>query len=81
MYIGNLISTRGTTGVYAEELSREAVFATIGSHRCFTITGQRIVVQFKGNDHWMGEEYKDTNAPHSPVKVLEPRRCRHHRQQ
>jgi hypothetical protein len=60
----------GTTGVYAEELSREAVFDAIRNRRCFATTGQRIVVQFKADDHWMGEEYKSANAPHLSVKVL-----------
>jgi len=60
----------GTTGVYADELSREAVFDAIRSRRCFATTGQRIVVQFKAGEHWMGEEYKSANAPHLSVKVL-----------
>jgi hypothetical protein len=60
----------GTTGIYAEELSREAVFDAIRSRRCFATTGKRIAVQFKADDHWMGEEYKSGNAPHLYVKVL-----------
>jgi hypothetical protein len=46
------------------------VFDAIRSPRCFAITGHRIVVQFKADDHWMGEEYKSANAPHLSVKVL-----------
>ena len=60
----------GTTGVYAEDLSREAVFDAIRNRRCFATTGKRIVVEFKADDHWMGEEYKSADAPHLSVKVL-----------
>jgi hypothetical protein len=51
-------------------LSREAVFDAIRNRRCFATTGQRIVVHFKADDHWMGEEYKSANGPHLSVKVL-----------
>jgi len=61
--------TGGITGVYAEELTREAVFDAIRNRRCYATTGKRIIVDFKADDHWMGEEYKSTNAPHISVKV------------
>jgi hypothetical protein len=60
----------GFTGIYAEELSREAVFDAIRQRRCFATTGQRIVVDFKADGHWMGEEYKSSGAPHLWVKVI-----------
>jgi hypothetical protein len=62
--------TGGTTGVYAEELTREAIFDAIQSRRCYATTGKRIIVHFKADDHWMGEEYESRNAPHLYIKVL-----------
>lgn len=64
------IYTGGTTGVYAEELTREAVFDAIRNRRCYATTGKRIIVEFKADDHGMGQEYKSTNAPHLYVKVI-----------
>jgi hypothetical protein len=62
--------TGGTTGVYAEDLTREAVFDAIRNRRCYATTGKRIVVDFKIDGHWMGEEFRSRSAPHIAVKVV-----------
>jgi hypothetical protein len=62
--------TGGVTGIYAEELTREAVFDAIKNRRCYAATGVRIVLDFKADGHWMGEEYKSNDAPHLHVKVI-----------
>ena len=61
--------TGGITGVFAEELSREALFDAIRNRRCYATTGKRIIVDFKIDGHWMGEEFKSRTAPHISVKV------------
>ena len=62
--------TGGFTGVYAEELTREAIFDAIRARRCYATTGKRIVVEFKADGHWMGEEYGSHHAPHFQVRVM-----------
>ena len=62
--------TGGFTGIYAEECSREAIFDAIQSRRCYATTGKRIVLHFKMNDHWMGEEVESDDAPHFFIKVI-----------
>jgi hypothetical protein len=62
--------TGGFTGVYAEELTREAVFDAIRNRRCYATTGKRIIVDFRIDGHWMGEEFKSRNAPHIFVKAI-----------
>jgi len=60
----------GITGIYAEELTHEAVFDAINSRRCFATTGVRIIVEFRADDHWMGEEFKSNDAPHFSARVV-----------
>jgi len=59
----------GTTGVYVEELSREAIFDAIHKRRCYATTGVRIILDFKADGHWMGEGYSTRHAPHLQVRV------------
>ena len=54
----------------SEEFTREAVFDAIRARRCYATTGKRIIVDFRIDDHWMGEEFKSRNAPHIAVKVV-----------
>jgi hypothetical protein len=61
--------TGGFTGVYCEELTKEAIFDAIHMRRCFATTGQRILVDFRADGHWMGEEYRSNHAPHFQVSV------------
>ncbi len=61
--------TGGFTGVYAEELTREAIFDAVRNRRSYATTGKRIILDFKVDGHWMGEEYKSRDAPHLTVKV------------
>jgi len=42
--------------VYAEELSREAIWDALKKRRCYATTGVRIILDFKINGHMMGEE-------------------------
>ncbi|MEA3399745.1 MAG: DUF3604 domain-containing protein [Armatimonadota bacterium] len=46
----------GITGVWAERLSRDAVFDALRARRCYGTTGARIIVRFSLGDAAMGEE-------------------------
>jgi len=46
----------GLIAVYAPELTREAVFEAIRNRRCYGTTNARIIVGFRVNDRFMGEE-------------------------
>ncbi|MCE7988927.1 MAG: DUF3604 domain-containing protein [Caldilinea sp. CFX5] len=47
----------GLTGIYACENTREAVFDALYHRRCYAAT-DRILLDFRINGHWMGEEIK-----------------------
>ncbi len=46
----------GLTGIIAEELTPEAIFAALRARRCYATTGQRIVLRVHLNNHPMGAE-------------------------
>ncbi len=50
--------SRGLTGIWAPELSREALFDALRKRRTFATTGARIQILFSLNGHPMGEEIK-----------------------
>ena len=62
--------TGGFTAVYAEALTREAIYDAIRERRCYATTGQRIIVDFKASGHWMGTEYHTRAAPRLYVHVI-----------
>ncbi len=45
----------GLTGVYAESLTREALFAAMRERRCYATTGARILLRFEVDGHDMGQ--------------------------
>ena len=45
----------GLAAVWAESLTREAIFDAIKARRCYGTTNSRIILDFKLNGHWMGE--------------------------
>jgi hypothetical protein len=44
----------GLTGVWAERLDRAALFEAFTQRRCYATTGQRLLLDFRVNDAWMG---------------------------
>jgi len=46
----------GITAIIAEELNRKPLFDAIKKRRVYATTGERILIDFKVNDHMMGEE-------------------------
>ena len=53
-----LIYSCGITGVWAEELSREAIFRSLKNRYCYGTTGKRIILEFFLNNCPMGSEVK-----------------------
>lgn len=49
----------GRTAIYAEQLTREALWNALGARRCYAVTGDRIELGFHVNDARMGEEVTD----------------------
>ena len=54
-------STGGIAGIYAEELTRESLWDAIKKRRVYGTTGDRIIIDFKINGHWMGEVATEKN--------------------
>jgi len=46
----------GLAAVYAEELTREAVWEALLARRCYATTGPRIIVALRSGEAWMGSE-------------------------
>lgn len=67
---GNLTFKAGLTAVYAEQLSRQAIFGALCKRRCYGTTGARIIVDFKVNDRWMGEEIPAANPRRVTASVV-----------
>jgi hypothetical protein len=56
----------GLTGIYAEELTAEAVLDALRKHRVYATSGSRIVVDSRANGALMGEE---TRSRDGAVKI------------
>lgn len=59
----------GYTGVYAETLTRDALWEAFWARRTYGTTGERIILELKVDDHFMGEEYNATRSPEIKVNV------------
>lgn len=47
----------GITGVWAKENTLESIFEALKARRCYGFMGGRIMVDFRINGHYMGEEF------------------------
>jgi len=56
----------GLAAVYADSLTREAVFDAIAAGRTYGTTGHRILLDFKVDGYMMGDSYT-VQLPHSPT--------------
>lgn len=57
---GRMAQPPGLVAVYAKELTRAEVFDALWARRCYGTTGERIILEFQLNGHWMGEEVRIT---------------------
>ena len=53
----------GLTGIYAEELTRDAIFEALRRHRCFATDGCRLSAALWVNGAFIGEEVTATGPP------------------
>jgi hypothetical protein len=54
---------QGLAGVWASELTREAIFEALKARRVYATSGSRIQLYFEGDGHPMGSEYRTQAAP------------------
>jgi len=70
-YPSDRFTTRGGyTGVYASELTREALWEALWSRRCYATTGERVILRVDVDGHMMGEEFRGSTTPNISVKVV-----------
>ena len=55
----------GLAAIYARELTREAIFEALKQRRTYGTTGQRILLHFDVDGHWMGSAVVQ-KTPHRP---------------
>jgi hypothetical protein len=60
----------GLAAVYAEELTREAIFDAILRRHTYATTGERLVLDFRIDDHFMGDKYRAVGQPEIEVAVV-----------
>lgn len=59
----------GRTGVLAEENTLSSIFAALKARRCYGFMGGKMWIDFRINNHYMGEEFTDDSDRGLYVKV------------
>jgi hypothetical protein len=57
-------------GVYAEALTREALWEAFWARRCYGTSGERIILRVSADGHPMGSEFDASQPPLFDVEVL-----------
>ena len=60
----------GLMAVYAEALTREALWEAFWARRCYGTTGERIILRISADDHPMGAEFSASQPALFEVEVL-----------
>jgi histidinol phosphatase-like PHP family hydrolase len=60
----------GLAGVIVENKTKEELFKSLKSRKCFATSGTPIEIKFKINNHWMGEDIYVTEAPEIEIDVF-----------
>jgi hypothetical protein len=60
----------GLVAVYAEELTREALWEAFWARRCYGTTGERIILRVTCDGHPMGSKYAATSPPLIEAEVI-----------
>lgn len=60
----------GLVGVYARELTREALWEAMWSRRCYGTTGERMILRIDADGHPMGSEFTVTSPPLIEAEVI-----------
>ncbi|MDH5791498.1 MAG: DUF3604 domain-containing protein, partial [Candidatus Bathyarchaeota archaeon] len=67
---GGFTTKGGYTGVYAKELTREALWEVLWSRRCYATTGERMILHVDVDGHMMGEEFETDKPPKISVRIM-----------
>ncbi len=67
---GNFCTRGGYVGIYASELTRDALWEALWSRRCYATTGERMILWVEVDGHMMGEEFKADAQPKISVRVM-----------
>lgn len=59
----------GLTCAYAKRLTREGLREAFKSRRTYATTGERIIMKFESDGHWMGAEYTAAAPPQLSFEV------------
>ena len=57
-------------GLYAQELTREAVFSAMQNRRTYGTSEDRMLLSVKSGHHWMGEEFSVSDPPEVDVEMM-----------
>jgi hypothetical protein len=60
---------KGLAAVYAQELTRDAIFDALKNQRTYGTTGQRILLQFEINGYMMGSRIVMARGRHPEIRV------------
>ena len=60
----------GLAAVYAEELTREAIFDALAARRCYATTGERILLGIEADGQAMGAAFETDRPPHITGEVI-----------
>jgi hypothetical protein len=67
---GGFTTKGGYTGVYAKELTREALWEALWSRCCYATTGERMILHIDVDGHKMGEEFETDKPPKISVRIM-----------
>ncbi|MFC1978528.1 DUF3604 domain-containing protein [Chloroflexota bacterium] len=60
----------GMMGVYADALTRRALWESFNKRHCYATTGERIILQVTSGGYMMGDEYATGSAPTLSVEAV-----------
>lgn len=61
---------KGCIGVYAKELTRDAIWDSFLKRRVFGTTGNKSAIDFSSEGHFMGSEFNTNTYPKFKVKII-----------
>lgn len=68
-WTGGYYSRMGITAVLSDSLTRDSVYDALYNRRVYGTTGARILLSFKSQSHYMGEEFSSVAIPQLDIKV------------
>lgn len=69
-HVGQAGVLDGITAILAPELSRSALFESLEERHTYATTGDRILIDFRGDDHPMGSVYQTREVPTLNIRII-----------